>query len=54
MWNLKNNINKQTKQKQTTENRLMFAEWRGVGGLGAKDEGIEKYRLVVGKIVIGM
>ena len=30
-----------------TENRLMVARGEGVGGLGGKGEGIEKYRLAV-------
>ena len=45
MWNLKNNINKQNKNRLIdTVNRLMVPEGRGLGRLGAKGEGIERYR----------
>ena len=48
MRNLKKNINKQNGNGLIdTENGLMAARWDGVGGLGVKGEGIEKYRLVV-------
>ena len=50
MWNLRNNIKEQTKQKQAivTENRLMAARAeRGFAGLGEKGEVIGKYRLVL-------
>ena len=48
MWNLKNNISKQNRNRlRGTKNRLMGADGRGVGGLCEKGEGIERYRLVV-------
>ena len=48
MRNLKKNINKQNGNGLIdTENGLMAARWDGVGGLGVKGEGIEKYRLVI-------
>ena len=52
MWNLKNNINKQTKEKQTHKHReqnLCSPEWRVVGGLDEKGDGTEKYKWVVTK-----
>ena len=51
MWNLKNKINKQTKQKQTHRYRehLMVARWeRGLGRMDEKGE-IKKYKLLVTK-----
>ena len=42
MWNIKNTVNEGAKQKQT-DNRLDG----GLGVLGDKGEGTEKYRLVV-------
>ena len=48
MRNLKKTINKQNGNRLIdTEDGLMAARWDGVGGLGVKGEGIEKYRLVV-------
>ena len=37
MWNVKNDINKQNRNRLIdTENRLMVSEGNGVGGLGEK------------------
>ena len=50
MWNLKNNINEQTQQKQTDRYREQTdgcQRGKAVGGLGEKGEDIKKYRLVV-------
>ena len=51
MWNLKNKINKQNRNKITdTVNILMIDRWKvGVGGIGEKEEEIKKYELVVTK-----
>ena len=50
MWNLKNNINKQDRNRFIdTKNRLMVVRGEGTGGLGEKGEGIEQYKLVVTK-----
>ena len=48
MWNLKNSINEQTKQKQIFVTQTDGC-WRegGLGGLGEKGKGIKKYKLVV-------
>ena len=48
MWNLKNGVSEQTKQKQIcTENRLMVARGEGCGEPGEEGKRTEKYRLVV-------
>ena len=51
MCNLKNNINGQANRNRLIdkENRLMVARGEGIGALGEKGEGIEKYRLVGAK-----
>ena len=53
MWNLKNKINEQTKQKQTHRHKEQTEGGQpGEGwgwGLGEKGEGIKKYKLVVTK-----
>ena len=52
LWNLKNNISEQTKQKQTHRYREQTdgCQMGGVvGGLGEKHERIEKHRLAVTK-----
>ena len=46
---LNNNINEETKHKQTHRYRLMVDRGRGFGGLSEKGEGIKKYKLVVTK-----
>ena len=40
-------MNKQQRRLIESENRPMVARGEGVGGLGVRGEGIEKYRLVV-------
>ena len=48
MWNLKNKMNEQTKQKQTHRYRKQTdgSQREEVGGiLGEKGEGIKKYKL---------
>ena len=48
MWNLKNNRNKQNRNRLVdTENRQTLSEGSRVGGLGERGEGIEKYKSVV-------
>ena len=49
MWNLKNKINEQAKQKRTQRYREHFGSCQLEGGLrmGEKGEGIKKYKLVV-------
>ena len=50
MWNLKNNINEQTKQKQTHRHREQTVGCQrggGLGGLRGQGEEIEKCRSVV-------
>ena len=49
MWNLKNQINPQTKSKLIidTESGLVVIRGEQVGGLGESGEGIEKYSLGV-------
>ena len=50
MWNLRNKINEQTKQKQTHRYREKTGDCQmgsGVGGLGEKGEEIKKHKLVV-------
>ena len=48
-------MNKQNRNRLIdTENRLMDARWEGGGKLGAKAEGIKKYKLVVTKYSHGM
>ena len=43
-------MNKQNRKRFIdTKNILMVDCWEGVGGLSIKSEGIEKYRLVMGK-----
>ena len=51
MWNLKNKMNEQTKQKQTHRHREQTegCRWEGDWGLVEKGEGIKKYTLVVMK-----
>ena len=50
MWNLKNKVHRQNRNKpMDTENRLKVADWRRCGGLGEKGEGIKKHKLVVTK-----
>ena len=50
MWNIKNKINRQTKQKQThRENKLRVARWEGLMRMGEMGEGSKKYKLVVTK-----
>ena len=49
-WNLKNKINKQNRNRLIdAENKLRVAWWEEVRGLGEKDEGIKKYKLVLTK-----
>ena len=50
-WTLKNNISRQTKQKQTHRHRGQSAGClsEGVGALGEEGEGVEQYRLAVTK-----
>ena len=48
MWNLKNSINEQTKQKQIFDTQTDGCRREGgLGGLGEKGKGIKKYKLVV-------
>ena len=48
MWNLKNKINDQTKQKQThRQNRLIVAREEGDWGLVKNGEEIKEYKLTV-------
>ena len=49
MWNLKNNIHEQTKQKRTHRFRKQTdgSEGREFGGMGEGGEGIESYIFVV-------
>ena len=48
MWNLKNKINKQNRNRLTnTENKWMVSRQRGVGRMGEKSNEIKKYKLVV-------
>ena len=51
MWNLRNKINNQTKQKKLTdtENILMAAKWEGGWGAGEKVGEIKRYKLAVTK-----
>ena len=41
------NCERQEEKHRSSENRLMVARGEGVCGLGAKGEGIKKYKLVV-------
>ena len=55
MWNLRDKINKQNKNKLTdTENKLMAARWEGDMGWWKKGERIKMYRLPDIKTVVGM
>ena len=48
MWNLKNKISKQTKQKRTHKYREQTGGCQsGAAGLGGKGDGIKKYALAV-------
>ena len=52
MWDLKNNVNDQTQQKQTRghgDQRRWLPEGKEVRGLRGKGEGVEKYKLAVTK-----
>ena len=51
MWNLKNNVNEQTKQKQAHRygEQTDGCRSRGVRGLRKKGEWIKKYKVVVTK-----
>ena len=46
IWNLKNNVNKKTKQ--------MVSRWERGWEMGEKGEGIKKYKLPVVKMITGI
>ena len=56
MWNLKDNMNEQTKQiaSQTQGPEWWLLQGMGFGGLGKKGEGIEKVQIGRYKTVIRM
>ena len=41
MWNLRNNIKEQTRQKQDSENKLMISRWEGVGWKRGRDYDVQ-------------
>ena len=42
-------MNKQTRSRLSTGNKLMVGKWEGGEGLSGKGEGIKKYKLVAKK-----